>query len=124
MMKSNIDFNIESFAFLLNKCKACTTALTIGHPIIRLGSIIRKCKFMKVELFRLSSQVKFILPQRYKHKTQAGNSERPHGHLSQPHRFNNTPPTCREHRTEFLKDEELIFIQTMSCVSSIIYLSN
>ena len=30
-------------------------------------------------------QVKFILPQRYKHKTQAGNSERPHGHLSQPH---------------------------------------
>ena len=33
----------------------------------------------------LQSQVKFILPQRYKHKTQAGNSERPHGHLSQPH---------------------------------------
>ena len=32
-----------------------------------------------------TSQVKFILPQRYKHKTQAGNSERPHGHLSQPH---------------------------------------
>ena len=34
------------------------------------------------------SQVKFILPQRYKHKTQAGNSERPHGHLSQPHNSN------------------------------------
>ena len=29
--------------------------------------------------------IKFILPQRYKNKTQAGNSERPHGHLSQPH---------------------------------------
>ena len=33
----------------------------------------------------VESQVKFILPQRYKHKTHAGNSERPHGHLSQPH---------------------------------------
>ena len=42
-------------------------------------------KVLRTSGLTKSSQVKFILPQRYKHKTQAGNSERPHGHLSQPH---------------------------------------